>query len=169
MARYKPTPERLETLEDVNSVIREVGLLEREIETLDAETQKQIGEIKAACAKQGKPLRERIIELTAKIQAFSEYNKADLFKDRKSIKLVFGDFGYRKSTSISTKKTTVGLLEKLKLLKYIRIEKQPDKEAMKEMNDESLAQVDAVRKVKDEFFCQPNREEVNKDLLKQAS
>jgi phage host-nuclease inhibitor protein Gam len=169
MARYKPTPEKLETLEDVNSALRELGLLEREIETIDAGAQKQIGDIKAAAAKQGEPLRKKIAELSAKIGAFAEYNKADLFKDRKSVDLTFGVFGFRKSTSISVKKTTVALLEKLLLDKYVRVEKQPDKEAMKEMDDDSLAQVDAVRKVKDDFFCEPNREEVNKDLLKQAS
>ena len=169
MARYKPTPERLENLEDANDVLRNLGLLKREIESIDAEAQKQIGEIKASAAKQGEPLRKRIAELTGKIQVYADYNKADLFKDRKSVDLIFGTFGYRKSTSISAKKTTVSLLEKLKLDRFIRIEKQPDKEAMKEMDDEALAQVDAVRKVKDDFFCESNREEVNKDLLKQAS
>jgi phage host-nuclease inhibitor protein Gam len=168
MARYKPTPEKLETLEDVNSALREIGLLEREMEAIDAEAQKQTGGIKAAAAKQGEPLRKKVAELSAKVGAFAEYNKAELFKDRKSVDLTFGIFGFRKSTSISTKKTTVPLLEKLQLDKYLRIEKQPDKEAMKEMDDESLAQVDAVRKIRDEFFCEPNREEVNKDLLKQA-
>jgi phage host-nuclease inhibitor protein Gam len=168
MARYKPAPEKLESLEDANSVLRELGLLEREIETIDAEAQKQIGDIKAAAAKQGEPLRKKIAELSAKVGAFAEYNKADLFKDRKSVSLTFGVFGFRRSTAISVKKTTVALLEKLQLSKYLRVEKQPDKEAMKELDDESLAQVDAVRKIKDEFFCEPDREEVNKDLLKQA-
>lgn len=167
--RYKPTPEKLENLEDANEVLRNLGLLEREIESIDAEAQKQIGEIKAATAKKGEPLRQRISELTGKIQVYAAYNKDDLFKDKKSVDLTFGTFGYRKSTSISVKKTTVTLLEKLKLVKFIRVEKQPDKEAMKEMDDEALAQVDAVRKVKDDFFCESNREEVNKDLLKQAS
>jgi phage host-nuclease inhibitor protein Gam len=169
MARYKPTPEKLESLEDANGALRELGLLEREIETVDAEAQKQIGEIKAAAAKKGEPLRKKIAELSAKIGAFAEYNRADLFKDRKSVDLTFGVFGFRKSTSISVRKTTAALLEKLCLDRYLRIEKQPDKEAMKEMDDESLAQVDAVRKIKYDFFCEPNREEVNKDLLKQAS
>jgi phage host-nuclease inhibitor protein Gam len=168
MSRYKPTPEKLESLEDVNSALREIGLLEREMEAVDAEAQKQIGDIKAAAAKKGEPLRKKIAELSAKVGAFAEYNKADLFKDKKSINLTFGIFGFRKSTSISTKKTTVALLEKLQLDKYLRVEKQPDKEAMKEMDDDSLAQVDAVRRTKDEFFCEPDREEVNKDLLKQA-
>jgi len=169
MARYKPTPERLENLEDANDVLRNLGLLEREIENIDAEAQKQIGEIKAAAAKQGEPLRKRIAEMTGKIQVYADYNKADLFRDRKSVDLTFGTFGYRKSTSISVKKTTVDLLKKLGLVRFLRIEEQPDKEAMKEMDDESLAMVDAVRKTKNAFFCEPNREEVNKDLLKQAS
>jgi phage host-nuclease inhibitor protein Gam len=169
MARYKPTPEKLETLEDVNSVLRELGLLEREIETIDADAQKDIGDIKAAAAKQGEPMRKKIAELSAKIDAFAQYNKTDLFKDKKTVELTFGAFGFRKTTSISVKKTTVALLKKLKLDKYLRIKEEPDKDAMKEMDDESLAQVDAVRKVKDVFFCEPNREEVNKDLLKQAS
>jgi phage host-nuclease inhibitor protein Gam len=166
MARYKPTPEKLETLEDVNSALRELGLLEREIESIDADAQKQLGDIKAAAAKQGEPLRKKIAELSAKIGAFAEYSRSDLFTEKKSIDLTFGVFGFRKATSISVKKTTIGLLEKLGLDKYIRIKKEPDKEAMKEMDDESLAQVDAARKTKDEFFCEPNREEVNKDLLK---
>jgi phage host-nuclease inhibitor protein Gam len=166
MARYKPSPEKLENLEDVNAVLRELGLLERELESIDANAQKNIGEFKAAAAREGEPLRKKVTELSAKIGAYAEYNKEDLFKDRKSIELTFGVFGYRKSTSISVKKTTITLLEKLKLDKYIRIDKNPDKEALKEMDDESLAQVDAVRKTKDDFFCEANREEVNKDLLK---
>jgi hypothetical protein len=68
----------------------------------------------------------------------------------------------------SAQKTTVALLEKLRLDRYIRIEKQPDKEAMGDMDDESLAQMDAVRKTKDDFFCEADREEVNKDLVRQA-
>jgi hypothetical protein len=35
------------------------------------------------------------------------------------------------------------------------------------MTDEELAQVDAVRKVKDAFFCEANKEEINKELLKE--
>jgi phage host-nuclease inhibitor protein Gam len=65
------------------------------------------------------------------------------------------------------KKTTLELLRKLKLGKYIRVKEEPDKEAMGVLDDETLAQVDAVRKVKDDFFCEANKEEVNKELLKE--
>ena len=84
-----------------------------------------------------------------------------------TVELSFGIFGYRKSTSISVRKTTLGLLKKLSLVQYIRIKEEPDKEALAALDDDHLAQVDAVRKVKDGFFCEANREEVNKELLKE--
>jgi phage host-nuclease inhibitor protein Gam len=90
-----------------------------------------------------------------------------LFKDRKSVDLSFGTFGYRKSTSISVKRTTLDLLKDLHLDKFIRLKEEPDKDAMAVMTDEELAQVDAVRKVKDAFFCEANKEEINKELLKE--
>jgi len=169
MARYKPSPEKLENLEDVDATLREIGLLERELESIDADAQKKIGELKSGAAEKGEPHRKRIAELTAKIGAYAEYNKGNLFKDRKSIELAFGIFGYRKSTTISVKKSTIDLLKRLGMGAYIRIKEEPDKEKMAELDDESLASVDAVRKTTDAFFCEPNREEVNKDLLKSAS
>ena len=167
MARYKPNIGKIKTLEDANLALKEIGLLEHELEAIDGEANKKIAEIKADCAKQGEGLRKRITDLSALLGAFAEYNREELFKDRKSQKLSFGEFGYRKSTSISVKKTTLELLKKLKLVRYIRIKEEIDKDLMAEMTDESLAQVDAVRKVKDSFFCEANREQVNKELLKE--
>ena len=167
MARYKPNIGKIKTLEDANLALKEIGLLEHELEAIDGEANKKIAEIKADCAKQGEGLRKRITDLSALLGAFAEYNREELFKDRKSQKLSFGEFGYRKSTAISIKKTTLELLKKLKLDRYIRIKEEIDKDLMAEMSDESLTQVDAVRKVKDVFFCQANREEVNKELLKE--
>ena len=167
MARYKPNIGKIKTLEDANLALKEIGLLEHELETIDGEANKKIAEIKADCAKQGEGLRKRITDLSALLGAFAEYNREELFKDRKSQKLSFGEFGYRKSTAISVKKTTLELLKKLKLVRYIRIKEEIDKDLMAEMTDESLAQVDAVRKVKDSFFCEANREQVNKELLKE--
>ena len=167
MARYKPNIGKIKTLEDANLALKEIGLLEHELETIDGEANKKIAEIKADCAKQGEGLRKRITDLSALLGAFAEYNREELFKDRKSQKLSFGEFGYRKSTAISIKKTTLELLKKLKLDRYIRIKEEIDKDLMAEMSDEARAQVDAVRKVKDAFFCQANREEVNKELLKE--
>jgi phage host-nuclease inhibitor protein Gam len=100
------------------------------------------------------------VSLTIPLGAFAEYNKAELFKDKKSVQLTFGIFGYRKSTSISVKITTLELLKKLKLAKYILVREDPSKEAMADLDDDTLHQVDAVRKVKDDFFCEADKEAI---------
>jgi phage host-nuclease inhibitor protein Gam len=167
MARYKPAVGKIKTIEDANLALKEIGLLEHQLAVIDGEANKEIATIKEKCAKEGEGLRGRIADLSALLGAYAEYNRAELFKDRKSVELSFGSFGYRKSTAISVKKTTLELLKKLGLARYVRIKEEADKEAMAELDDETLAQVDAVRKVKDAFFCEANREEVNKELLKE--
>ena len=164
--RFKPETSKLETLEDVNMAMRDIGLWQRELDVIDTQANKEIAEIKTKASKAGEPLREKISATVAKIQAFAEYNKDEYFVDRKSVDLSFGTMGWRKSTSISVKKTTLDLLKKLKMAKFIRVKQEPDKEAMAALDDETLASVDAVRKVKNEFFVEAKTEEVNKDLLK---
>ena len=167
--RYKPSMAKLESLDDVNLALRDIGLAEKELEAIDNEANKRIAEIKTETAKEGEKLRSRIQVLSAKIAAFAEYNKAELFKDNKSVELSFGKFGWRKTTKISVKKTTLELLKKMKLFQYIRCKEEPDKNAMTELTDDALLQVDACRKITDDFFCEADTEEVNKDLLKSAS
>ena len=167
--RFKPQGGKIESLDDVNIALRDIGLAERELDAIDTAANKEIAQIKSKAAKDGESLRNRIAETSAKIQAFADYNRDELFRDRKSIDLSFGSIGYRKSTKISIKKTTLELLKKLSLTKCVRIKEEPDKDAMAELDDETLLQVDAVRKISDDFFCQANTEEVNRDLLKSGA
>jgi phage host-nuclease inhibitor protein Gam len=167
MARLKPQVGKIENLDQANLVLKEIGLLEKELEGIDGDAHRQIAEIKEAAAKAGQTIRKRIADDSALLGAYAEYNRADLFKDKKSVQLSFGTFGYRKSTSISVKKTTLELLKKLNLIKYILVKEEPSKEAMADLDDDTLAQCDAVRKVKDDFFCEADKEEINKELLKE--
>jgi phage host-nuclease inhibitor protein Gam len=167
MARYKPQTGKIKTLEEANLVLKEIGMLEHELDAIDAECDKQIAQVKEDAAKQGDGLRKRILDLTATLGLYAQYNRDELFRDRKSIDLPFGKIGFRQSTSIRINtKTTLELLRKLGLKDCIRIKEEPDKEAMGELEDEVLAQVDAVRKVEDKFFAETNKEEINKELLK---
>ena len=169
MARLKPQVGKINTLDEANMVLKEIGILEKELEGIDSEAHKQIAKIKEAAANKGQDIRKRITDDSALLSAYAAYNRDDLFKDRKSVQLSFGSFGYRKSTSISVKKTTLELLKKLKLVKCIRVKEEPDKEAMSDLDDDTLAQVDSVRKIKDDFFCEADKEEINKDLLKEQA
>jgi phage host-nuclease inhibitor protein Gam len=167
MARLKPQVGKIKNLEDANLALKEIGLLEHELEHIDAEAHKKIAEIKSESAKLGEGIRKRIVDLSALLGTYADYNRDELFRNRKSVALSFGSFGYRKSTAISIKKTTLELLKKLGKTIFIRTKEEVDKEAMAVMTDEELAMVDAVRKVKDDFFCEADKEEINKDLLKE--
>jgi len=170
MGRYKPNVSEIKSLEDADRLLKEMCSLETEIERIDAEGDKQIADIKAKTASKGKELRERVKELSASLKAYSDYNKVELFKDRKSIDRSFGSFGYRKNPpSITTSKDTVELLETLGMSQYVRVRKEADKEALMSLDDETLAKINAVRKSKEEFFVQPKREQVNKDLLEMSA
>jgi len=165
MARLKPNISKINSLEDVDFALKEIGLAERELEQIDAEAQKKIALIKEEALKKGEGLRNRIAELASLIGAFAEYNKNELFKEKKSIELTFGVFGFRKSTSIHVKKTTLELLKKLQMFQFIRVKEEPDKEKLADLDDEALASVDAARKVKDDFFCEANKEAINAELV----
>jgi phage host-nuclease inhibitor protein Gam len=166
--RIKPQVGKLESLDDVNLDLSDIALKEKELDAIDSKAAKEIAEIKTRAAKDGEDLRKEIAETAAKIQAYAEYNKAELFKDKKSVDLSFGKIGYRQSTKISVKKTTLELLKKLGFKSCVRIKEECDKDAMGNLSDDDLKSVDAARKVSNDFFCEANMEEVNKDLLKQA-
>ncbi|MBN2546543.1 MAG: host-nuclease inhibitor Gam family protein [Spirochaetes bacterium] len=166
MARIKPQLTKINNLDEADLVLKEIGIAERELEAIDAQAHKKIADIKENTAKKGEGLRSRITELASLLGSYAEYNKGELFREKKSVELTFGIFGYRKSTVISVKKATLELLKKLNLNQYIRIKEEPDKEKMSELSDEALCSVEAVRKIKDDFFCEANKEEINKELLK---
>lgn len=192
--RYKPDTGKLNSLDDVDLALKEIGLAEKELDAIDAKLNAEIAKLKEKAAKDGEEKRKLITEKVAKIQAYAEYNKGELFKDKKSVELTFGIFGYRKSSKLSVKKTTVELLKKLlethvheleaekseekkNLLKVlitkiqgcIRIKEEPNKEALALMEDGFLRSVGATRKITNDFFCEAATENVNKDMLKKTA
>lgn len=191
MARYKTEDGKIESLDEVNLALKDIGLAEKELAAIDAKCNEEIAKLKEKALKDGEKLRNRISSTVERIQSYAEYNKQELFKDAKSVDLAFGKIGYRKSTKISVKKTTVELLKKLlagkklvleetkeeekrtplvalitKIEACIRIKEEPNKDALSLMEDSFLQEVGATRKVTNDFFCEANAEEVNKDLLK---
>ncbi len=185
---------KIESLDDVNMALKDIGLAQKELDAIDAKANAEIAKIKEKALKDGESLRTKITESASKIQSYAEYNKDELFKDAKSIELSFGKIGYRKSTKISVKKTTLDMLKKLldgrklelekaeseekrnaitvlitKIQSCIRVKEEPNKESLGLMDDAFLQTVGASRKITNDFFCEANIEEVNKDLLTQGA
>ena len=185
---------KIESLDDVNMALKDIGLAQKELDAIEAKANAEIAKIKEKALKDGESLRTKITESASKIQSYAEYNKDELFKDAKSIELSFGKIGYRKSTKISVKKTTLDMLKKLldgrklelekaeseekrnaitvlitKIQSCIRVKEEPNKESLGLMDNAFLQTVGASRKITNDFFCEANIEEVNKDLLTQGA
>ena len=191
--RYKPEGSKVESLEDVEQALTEIRNAESEIFKIDSAADVQISKIREKAAKDGEKYRNSIQTAVAKVQAYADYNKDELFKKAKSIELENGTFGYRQSTKVSVKKVTGELLHKLierkteemkaeadravkaqlkeeiaKLEVCIKVEEKLQKKAIGELSDEARLAIQAQKITEDQFFCETKKEEVNQELLKAA-
>ena len=121
-------------------------------------------QVKADLKKQSAPVIEKIQKHVRSLEAFCADHR-DVFGKAQSRKLLFGVLGWRKSTAISIKKTT---LEKIKAVlssakRYLHIKETPNKEALAKLTDEQLASVDARRVTKEVFFAEPDMAKIETD------
>lgn len=159
------TPQQIKNLEEANLALAEIGRLQLKLEAIDGKASEKIGAIKEKAASDGEDARNRIQELDSALALFAEYNKGELFKEKKTVALSYGNIGFRLSTKVSVKKTTLELVKKL-FPRGLRIKEEIDKDELKTWENSQLAQVDAAKVEQDTFFYEVNREEVNKDLMK---
>ncbi len=168
MSRVKPNIASIESLDEANVTLKELAILEIKIDRIDNKYSKKIGQVKEQAVKEGEEARGRIKELGDALSIYAQYNKLKLFNKKKTQEMSWGNIGFRKSTKLKTKKTTLELLKKLFENKGIRIKEEVDREELKEWEDEILAQVDAAKTVEDSFFYEINKDQVNKELIEQA-
>ena len=167
MARTKSNEKNIKSLDEADKILQEMCEIEAGIEAIDSEADAEISRIKNAAAAEGKPLRDRYKSCVKAVEAYARYFRGELFKDRKSLERTFGSFGFRKAPdSISVSKETADLLQKLGLDQYTRTKVEPDKEAMLSLDDETLEQVRAARRQREDFFVETKRELVNQELAK---
>lgn len=189
--RYKPENGKIESIEDVEQAFTEIRKAETELFKIDSSADVQCAKIREKAASDGEKFRNIINSAVAKIQAFADYNKDELFNKTKSVELENGTFGYRQSTKVSVKKTTLELLHNLintktlqlkettdkeekaklkedlaKLNDCVKIEEKLQKKAIGELSDTDRAEIGAVKIIEDQFFCETKKEEVNQNLLK---
>lgn len=170
MSRSKPQSSKINNLSEANQSLREIALLEDDLSRIDAEADRKIAKIKEEAVKKGEQGRKRILELEQGLALFAEYNKTDLFSEKRSAELSYGRLGFHRSTKISIKtkpaeKSTLYLLKTLFGKKAIRIKEEVDKEELKDWPKDKLAQVNAKKIQSDNFYYEIDREQVNQDML----
>lgn len=165
MARKRLSGTTFETWEDLDQALREVGEIDRELGLLEAGQNEAIDRIKAGTKEQAAPLHDRKGALELAMKEFCEANRGE-FAKVKTRQLTFGAVGFRLSTKVVIKKVadTLQALKDLGLAQCIRTREEPDKEAMKNLSSETLAEVGAALKTENAFGY-----EINLERLREAA
>lgn len=166
MARSKPKnlfP--VKDLAEANRVLGEIAQLKRDVAMHEAEMNDEIDRLKAETEAKVAPLQARQASLENGLLAFAEYNKDDLFQDKRSKDLDFGAIGYRRSKEIkpAPKHTLAMVLGKIKELGFetaIRIKEAVNKEELAQWPDERLELVGARRVEKDTFWYELDEQKI---------
>ncbi len=154
--RSKPVIEvkKISSLSEADGSLHIMADLKAKIRMVQADADIAVNAIKESMAEAVRPMLEQIEAMEKSLLVYSEYNRSELFGDKKTIELHFGLFGYRQSTSISVKKTTLELLQKHGFEDAISIKPTVNKDVMREWSEERLGIVDATRVVEDKFWIE---------------
>ncbi len=154
--RSKPVVEtrKITSLSEADGMLHEMADLKAKIRKVQADADIAVNAIKESMMETVRPMLEQIEAMEKSLAVYSEYNRTELFNDKKTIELQFGLFGYRQSTSVSIKKTTLELLQKHGFDDAITIKPQVNKEIMRSWSTERLALVDATLVVEDKFWIE---------------
>lgn len=165
-ARRKP--QNLYPVKDLaqaNATLGEIAGLKRQIDAINAELNEEMDRMKAEAEAHIAPLAARLTSLENGLLAFAEYNKDELFAEKRSQELTFGILGYRRSSEIAAqpKRTLAQVLEKLEELGFtegIRTSRSVNKDVLRTWPDERLDLVGARRVEKDTFWYEVKTEEI---------
>lgn len=165
MTRKRIEGTALKDWNEVDNALAEIGKCDREMTLLEAGANEHIDIIKSTLKKSVAPFAEKKASLELAIKDFCEVNRAE-FAKVKTRELPFGSVGYRLSTKIMIKRVaeTIQALKDMQLVFCVRTKEEPDKEAMKGLTDEILAEVGASRKTENVFGY-----EVNQERLKEVA
>jgi len=146
------------TFDQADTHLAKIGTLIQEKEAAEAEANAIINQAKADLKKRSAPITEKIQKHVRSLEHYCNKNR-EAFGRSQSMKRLFGRLGWRRSTSISVKKSTLQKIKdvfKSKATSLLHIKETPDKEALAKLTDEQLVSVDARRVLKEEFFAEPD-------------
>lgn len=153
-------------LDHANAILREIAAVKRSIGGIEGTMNAAIDRIKERSAAEREPHRKRLEMLEGGLAAFAEYQRGELFSRKRSVELLFGTFGFRRSTEIkpAAKNTLGGILEALKnfgLTEAITVKESVNRDVLRDWPDERLETVGARRVEKDVFWYEPKSEELD--------
>lgn len=147
--------------DDVDQGLRRMGEIDIKLARLEGEMTLKLNEIRADYDLKAEGLKAERKGIEDQITLFADARKEEFAKTR-SKELTFGTVAYRivHKISIRSKAATVAALEALGLESYLRIIKEPDKEAMTGLDAGTLVKAGATLKTDDKIRIEPNLERI---------
>lgn len=168
MARQKPAAVigPIHDNQQADQVLAELAEINRAISGHQDAMNDGIDQMKKACEARCEPFVKHKRALETSLQAYAEYHREELFASKKTVDLLFGQFGYRKSTSLKPgpKNTWAKVLEKLKRLAKrdaIRVRESVDKDELSTWSDDRLEAVGVARESKDQFWYETKEQDLS--------
>lgn len=161
MARKRIEGTALLNYDDVDATLRKIGELDRDIALEESATNAAIDTLKQELKDAVEPMLLQKAALERHLKEFAESRRSD-FAETRTRELMFGSVGFRRSTGIVMKRVgdTLAALKALGLTKCIRTKEEPDREAMRELDGETLANVGAALQTKDAFGYEIKRDAI---------
>lgn len=148
----------MESWDEVNDALKEMARLRVKVNAAEAKMNERINAAKETAAHVTDHWLRRYAELEEAVESYCKANKAE-FARRRTKSLFFGEVRYRVSTKImlmSGAEAVLEALRKLGLTQYIRTKEEVDKDAMKALDDNTLAKVGACRATTDTITVEPD-------------
>jgi len=160
--RVKPTLNipTVSSLEEADAILARIAARKRELSLLELGLKEDVDTLKLKCAESSEPIKQDIEGLEQALVRFGESKKTELFTRRRSISLNFGILGFRASSSVKLmKKTTweqvLGFLRETGdafLSACVRVKYEVDKEALRQLPQEKLAEAGCRLEQADAFY-----------------
>ncbi|MDR2075616.1 MAG: host-nuclease inhibitor Gam family protein [Desulfovibrio sp.] len=147
----------IHTLDEADTLLAEIAGLKRSISLITLGAEERIEAVKKGVAQECDPIREEIAAREEALARFAEYHKGELFTRRKSAQLTFGILGFRASSKLKTLhkwtwERVLGALREAGKRSCLRIKEEVDKEALKTLPPEQLAEFGVRLVTEDSFF-----------------
>jgi phage host-nuclease inhibitor protein Gam len=154
-ARRRLEDTALKSWAEVDDTLREIGRIDLEIESMEAEYNRKITDLKEELANQAQPLQERLVK------EFAETHK-DGLDGKKSRELNFGRIGFRQSTKVILRnvKAIIAALKARGMTDCIVIKEEVSKDTLKKYDPATVEAVGAKIKTEDVFWYEVNRDKL---------
>lgn len=171
MARRKPKQQlpALNNWDEVDLAIKTIAAHERAVEAIVLKMNADIDAAKDTAKAASDPEIAKIAAISRQIEDYAEAHRADL-KGKKSLNLVFGQVGWRKSTVVGLPKDKEAYSELIDLLRRVGwhdcvIQAPPtiSKDMIKAHDFAEAMKLGIAVKIKDDFWVETKRDDLPTD------